>query len=196
MGQIKNLSGVCKVTPGTGVTVLIIAANDLLNEPRTLDITGPIGADATPPVPYTAKAGDKVVLGEAFTYVPGAKFAKFVVVPDSGQVTADSVGDRGFEAYENGFKGMVKGIGAAQREWAESITDSCGGAIVLVQNRKGDWDKLGSKISPVTVKFKFDSGQKAGDKQGVELEVKDTSGLIYRTMPSTLLDVATEVLAD
>jgi hypothetical protein len=157
---------------------------------------GAIGEAASPSVPYNPVVGDKVVLGEEFTYKSGAKWAKFTVVPDSGQVMADSVGDRGFEAYENGFKGMVKGVGVAQREWAESITDSCGGAVVLVQNRKGDWEKLGSKISPVTVKFKFDTGFKAGDKQGVELEIKDTSGLIYRTMPAALLDVATEILPD
>ncbi len=184
--MLNNLKGKCKVTPGVGVRVRLIEASGLGNEPRSVKTIGTAGLAATPVVPYTYKPGDAVTLGEAFSYVGGAKFIEFVVVSDSGDIAATSVGEKGFEAYENMYKGMIKGVGTAQREWAESITDACGGVVAMIENRDGDWDKMGSRTSPVTVSFKFQSGQKAGDKSGAEIEIKDASGQIYRMYPNAL----------
>jgi hypothetical protein len=191
--MIKNLKKKCKVLPGTGVRIRIIEAGDLLKDPRTVKVIGTAGLTATPVVPYVYAPGDGVTLGEAFQYVGSAKFAEFTIVPDSGNIKANSVGAIGFEGYENELMGMIKGVGAPQREWAQDVTNSCSGVIVLVQNREGDWDKLGSKISPVTVAFKFDGGKKAGDTAGAEITIKDASGIIYNTYPDAL---GMEVLPD
>ena len=180
MGSFKNLKGVCKVQQGTGVECLIIAANDLGNTPQT--IFEKDGASQG----YAAVLGDKVKIAEPFTYADGKAFAKFTLVPDSGNVTAELIGEAGFQAFKNGFKGMLKGVGDPQREWLQELADSCGGAVVLIPRRDGDYNLFGSKISPVVAKAKLDGGSKAGDKSGIDIEFEDNSGLIYRTYPKAL----------
>lgn len=180
MGSFRNLRGVCKVQQGTGVECLIIAANDLNNTPKTVyELREPTDTS-------TPTLGDKVKIGEAFTYSQGKGFAKFTIIPDSGNVSSELVGEAGFQAFKNGFKGMIKGIGDPQREWLQELADSCGGAVVLVPRRDGDYNVFGSKISPVVPKVKVDSGNKAGDKSGIDIEFEDNSGIIYRTYPAAL----------
>jgi hypothetical protein len=180
MGSFKNLKGACKVQQGTGVECLIIAANDLSNTPKT--VFEKDGAETG----YTAVVGDKVKIAEAFTYVQDKAFAKFTLVPDSGNVMSELIGETGFQAFKNGFKGMLKGVGDAQREWLQDLADSCGGAVVLIPRRDGDYNVFGSKNSPVVPKAKLEGGSKAGDKSGIDIEFEDNSGLIYRTYPKAL----------
>lgn len=185
-----------KELPGTSATILLIRAKDLTNRPRTV---ADINAGVTS---YAPKIGDKVRLGEAFTYrtlTPAnttatppvlevkAKFIKFDINVDSGHANYETIGDRGYEAFKNGLKGEIIGAGGdAQREFIQEINDDNRCIALLERRESGDYIVLGSQVVPISIKFKGDLGAKAGDKNMIDVEIDDTSGVLFRTYPKEL----------
>lgn len=193
MGRMKNLVvETYKELPGGGARVLLIHYKDIINRPKTV-----AQLNATT-VGYTPAVGDKVRLGEAFDYrviTPAAgqtpavtaKFVSYEINIDSGHLSYDSIGDRGFEAFKNMLKSQIIGAGGdAQREFAETLNDDPRCIALFELRDSEDYAVLGSTIVPVTVKIKGDLGKSAGDANAVEIDIEDSSGFIFRTYPKTL----------
>jgi hypothetical protein len=184
MGQLKNLVRTkCKAKAGTLVTCLTIPSIHLTNAPKTVFEMGGSG--------YVPALGDRVRLSEAFTYasVDGtpAKFSKFTINVDSGQVNYESVGDAGFSAQKNMFKAeIVGGTKDEVRDYIEQLDEYCGHVVLVEDRDTQDWIVMGSINNPVYFKFKGDGGAKAGDKNVAAFEIEDQSGIIYRTYPKAL----------
>jgi hypothetical protein len=84
---------------------------------------------------------------------------------------------------------IVEIIGAggdAQREFIQEVNDDNRCIVLLERRESGDYVVLGSQVVPVTVKFKGDLGMKAGDKNRIDVEIDDTSGVLFRTFPKEL----------
>ena len=58
--------------------------------------------------------------------------------------------------------------------------------IAIPERTTGDYNILGSISNPIDIDFKGKGGQKAGDKYGWEVDVKENFGRMYRTYPKAL----------
>lgn len=186
MGRVKNL---VKTKPkelaGTGFEVLLATVSDLTNNPKTIEQLAGSG--------YTYALGDGVRIGEAFTYkmstdttpVAIGGFIKARMYEDSGEITTETIGERGFEAFKNGAKGYIVGMQDAVRDWVQKVNEE--GCVLMMKIRdSGDFAVVGSIDYPIFLKFKGSTGMKAGDKIGMDFTLEDNEGFMFKTYPKNL----------
>lgn len=182
MGALKNLvPKKSKAKAGTWLTMLVCPTDNIAADPKTvLELQN--GTQG-----YTPAVGDKVRLGEPFTFLNNAKFSKFDINVDSGELKYETVGERGFEALKNMLSGqIINATSDETREYIEDVT-SYRGHVVMIENRdSGDWAVMGSKRHPVQLNVKANSGKKAGDANVVDFDIEDSTGIVYRTYPKAL----------
>ena len=186
MGRINHLKKTKpKELAGTGFRILLATVSDIKNRPRTIEQIG--GTN------YTYKLGDGVRIGEAFTYpmstdpvpVPTGGFIEAKIYEDSGEVMTESIGDRAFEAFKNSAKGYIVGMQDPVRDWMQKVNEE--GCVLLIEFRDTkDFAIIGSIDYPIFLKFKGNTGVKAGDKIGTEFTLEDAEGLMFQTYPKTL----------
>lgn len=191
MGRLKHLVRTKpKELAGTGFEVFLAPVSDITNNPRTIEAIMPIIAPATT---YTYKLGDGVRIGEEFSYkmstdptpVKIGGFIKSRLYEDSGEVTTETIGERGFEAFKNGSKGYIVGMQDAVRDWVQKVNEE--GCVLLIRMRDSkDFAVIGSIDYPIYLKFKGGSGTKAGDKIGMEYTIEDNEGYMFKTYPQAL----------
>lgn len=181
--KLHKLTGCRKEPAGISIDLLFIEASRLPTMPKTQYELGQ--SDSA----YVEQAGDKVQYGEAFTFVDAAndKFVRMTGVVDTGMVEVKTVGEKGFESFVNTLKTYVSSTADEIRHNVETLVN-CGCGWVIVGTKRGTTDRfvIGTNLNPVVVQVNGGTGTKAGDKNGLELTMESSDGMIFRTYPAAL----------
>ncbi|MCE6987491.1 hypothetical protein [Dyadobacter sp. CY323] len=92
-----------------------------------------------------------------------------VIIPadNSAAYSFENQGDRYYQSYKHALSFDIAGLTKAQSVELRKFLNT--GAIFFVESNDGDIRVIGSKLSPIVLKSKGDSGKKGGDKRGYAL---------------------------
>ena len=148
--QLANPAGIRRIG--------VIATKDLLD--TKIDWPSPLGA--TPDV--------DVVTMEVTVAVPvavGKTIAVITPADNSAFMSFENQGDRFYQSYKHSMGFDIAGLTKTQAAELRKFINT--GAIFFVETNDGDIRVIGSKLSPIVLKAKGDTGKKGGDKRGYTL---------------------------
>lgn len=148
--QLANPAGIRRIG--------VIAAKDLLDT----KIDWPTSLGATPDV--------DVATMEVTTAVPvavGKTIAVITPADNSAFMSFENQGDRYYQSYKHSMGFDIAGLTKVQSVELRKYINT--GAIFFVEYNDGDIRVVGSKLSPIVLKAKGDTGKKGGDKRGYVL---------------------------
>lgn len=143
-----------------------------------------IGAIADPfpaPTGTPSAAGDTKVLTGAFTYEVGEPqgFVKIPIVPDSGQIEDNLVGNEpGSQGIESFIDFRIAGTKKEQLEFYDTLVSFSGCMVAILQTKAGEKRVLGDKDNPASVEsLQARTGQVQGDPNGATIRLKSSMGV-------------------
>lgn len=148
--QLANPAGIRRIG--------VIAVKDLLET----KIDWPTSLGATPDV--------DVLTMEVTTAVPvavGKTVAVITPADNSAFMNFENQGDRYYQSYKHGMGFDIAGLTKTQSMELRKFVNT--GAIFFVETNDGDIRVVGTKLSPIVLKAKGDTGKKGGDKRGYVL---------------------------
>lgn len=111
-------------------------------------------------------------IAEAHTFDPGKGFVKMHIIPDTGALDSENVGEKGNASFTSGLKGTLPGVTAKNigfSRWALNRP-----FIAMVPTKDGKFRQVGTEISPAYfTEVKPTSGAKPGDPNGVAFALSD-----------------------
>lgn len=167
--QLANPAGVRRVG--------VIAVKDLLDTV----IDWPKAVGASPDV--------NLLTMEVTTALPvglGKTVAVITPADNSAFFSFENQGDRYYQSYKHSMGFDIAGLTKAQSIELRKFLNT--GCIFFVETQDGDIRVIGSKLSPIVLKSKGDSGKKGGDKRGYALTGDNDSFVIEPPFyPETLV---------
>ncbi|WP_439555061.1 hypothetical protein [Dyadobacter sp.] len=148
--QLANPAGVRRIG--------VIAVKDLLDAV----VDWPKAVGSAPDV--------NVVTMEITTPLPvgvGKTVAVITPADNSANFTFENQGDRYYQSFKHALALDIAGLTKAQSVELRKFLNT--GCIFFVETNDGDIRVIGSKLSPIVLKSKGDSGKKGGDKRGYSL---------------------------
>lgn len=145
--QLANPAGIRRVG--------VIAVKDLL--PTVIDWPTAVGPapdvdtetmEVTTPVPLQA----------------GKTIAVVTPADNSAFMSFENQGDRYYQSYKHSLGFDIAGLTQIQAQEVRKYVNT--GAIFFVEYNDGEIRVVGSKLSPIVLKSKGDTGKKGGDKRG------------------------------
>lgn len=150
-----------EITPGvseTGVFAAMISEFDTIAKPKDLKEGATLEEIAT--------------IAEAHTFKEGKGFHKIQLIPDTGLVETETVGEKGMKSFANSFSGEVRGTGAKNAGWLRKYRNVP--MIFIVREKDGNVKQIGSELSPAYVTDPaLSSGQSSEDKKMTEIKISD-----------------------
>jgi hypothetical protein len=104
---------------------------------------------------------------EVTTPVPlqvGKTIAVIEPADNSAFLSFENQGDRYYQSYKHSIGFDIAGLTQAQAKEVRKYVNT--GAIFFVEYNDGEIRVVGSKLSPIVLKSKGDTGKKGGDKRG------------------------------
>lgn len=167
MGCLKTLTDQCgKKNPSGIKTLMYLAdASDITNKPKLKSEMTPAG---TAP-------GDGVTIGEAFTTAVGAGFYPYKIIPMSGKVDDNAVGEIGGKTWESSFEFKIRGTDAEVLEFAANTVNCC--LIGIAIEKSGQRRVLGDIEDHAWIESAVaTTGMAATDLRGVTFTLKSVQG--------------------
>ena len=148
--QVANPAGIRRIG--------VIAVKDLL--PEVIDWPKAVG---------TAPDFDKetMQITTALPVAVGKLVAVITPADNSAFYSFESQGDRFYGSYKHAMGFDIAGLTKVQSAELRKYLNT--GVIFFVESNDGDIRVIGSKLSPIVLKMKGDSGKKGGDKRGYAL---------------------------
>lgn len=166
--QVANPAGIRRVG--------VIAVKDLL--PNVIDWPTVVGA--TPDVSITT-----MEVSTALPVAQGKLVAVITPADNSAFMNFENQGDRYYQSFKHGMGFDIAGLTKAQSIEMRKFTNT--GCIFFVETNDGDVRVIGSKLAPIVLKSKGDTGKKGGDKRGYTLSGDNDNMLIEPPFyPATL----------
>ncbi|WP_080239062.1 hypothetical protein [Spirosoma rigui] len=115
----------------------------------------------------------------------GKTLATIVPADNSAEGMFENQGDRYYQSYKHGISFDIAGNRPEQKTEAAKFVNA--GCIFLVEQYDGQIDVHGTKLSPIVLKQKGQTGKKGGDKRGRTFS-GDNDNYIFEppVYPSTL----------
>jgi len=136
----------------------VIAVKDLLSTV----IDWPRAVGATPDIDLTT-----MTITTALPVAMGKVVAVIEPADNSCFFTFENQGDRYYQSYKHAMGLDIAGLTKAQSVEIRKFLNT--GCIFFAEGHDGDIRVIGSKLSPIVLKSKGDSGKKGGDKRGYVL---------------------------
>lgn len=157
--QLANPAGIRRIG--------VIAVKDLL--PTVIDWPKAVGS--VPDVDLLT-----MEITTALPVQAGKTVAVITPADNSAFYNFENQGDRYYGSYKYGIGFDIAGLTKAQSIELRKFLNT--GAIFFVESHDGDMRVVGSKLSPIVLKSKGDSGKKGGDKRGYALTGDNDSFVI------------------
>ncbi|WP_342086095.1 hypothetical protein [Dyadobacter sp. OTU695] len=147
-----------KANPAGIRRIGVIAVKDLLD--TVIDWPTAVGAD--PDVDMTT-----MEITTALPVAAGKSVAVITPADNSAFMSFENQGDRYYQSYKHSMGFDIAGLTKVQSVELRKYLNT--GAIFFTEYNDGEIRVVGSKLSPIVLKSKGDSGKKGGDKRGYAL---------------------------
>lgn len=166
--QLANPAGIRRIG--------IVAVKDL--DDTTIDWPRAAGAN-----PHVDVATMEVTV--AVPLKAGKTIAVITPADNSANMAFEIQGDRFYQSYKHSVAFDIAGLTKAQSVEFRKLVNT--GVILFVEYFDGDIRVVGSKLSPIILKSKGDTGKKGGDKRGYAVSGDNDSYVIEPPFyPATL----------
>ncbi len=138
---------------------------------------------------------EAATISETHTFKAGKGFHKLNILPDTGNVESQSVGNKGAKSVNNRFSGTLPGTSARNKGYHRAVKNA--GMIFIVKTRTGENVQIGSLAGPAYFEeFTPNTGTAPEDVNGIPFVISaidKVAAPVYTGTITTIDDVSASV---
>lgn len=129
------------------------------------------GGIKEPPAVGTAP-GDEVIINLSHQFLSTKGFFEILLAPETNSIEARSIGDKGFQKFDQVLKVFVPGSYSQVHECVKNLLNTPFIALIRDSNCESDlWYQLGSDCVPAYFTCDFNTGTTREGKKGYEVQL-------------------------